>query len=157
MLQCEAGSARQAEGEGGAVARRAFASQFTVHRQHELLDDAQAQAGGRLASRGPRRKAAIAAEHPGLIVLAEPGPFILNLAFDVPGARRAHRDANLLAGRRKLDGVGQEIIQHLVEGGGIGLHEHAVARRENDLEARVACASPPPDVAGPRGRPRPRG
>src|SRR5208282_2129277 len=96
----------QAEGEGGAVARGAFASQFTPHGQHELLDDAQTQPGGRLASGGPSRKTAIAAEHAGPIVLAEPWPFILDLAFHVPGPRRADREANLLAGRRELDGVG---------------------------------------------------
>src|ERR1022692_3703649 len=61
-----------------------------------------------LAASGPRGKACITAEHPSLIVLGEPGPFILDLAFDVPGARRADRETNLLAGRRKLDGVGQE-------------------------------------------------
>src|SRR5512135_2514807 len=103
---------RQAEGEGGAVARRAFASQFPMHRQHELLDNAQAQAGGRLTSSGPSGEATIAAKHATFIVCAEPGPFILNLAFDIPRARGADREADLLAGRRKLNGIRQEIIEY---------------------------------------------
>src|SRR5689334_47357 len=103
-------SAWQAEGESGAVARSAFASQFTMHGQDELFYDAQSQAGGRLASRRSCRKSTVAVEHASLIAFAEPGPFILNLAFDVPGSRRADGEANLLARRRKLDGVGQEII-----------------------------------------------
>src|SRR5689334_15818534 len=89
-------STGQAKGEDGAVAQRAFASQFPVHGQHELFNDAQTEAGGGLASRGTRRKAAIAAEHAGFIVFAEPGPFILHLAFDVPDPWRAEGEANLL-------------------------------------------------------------
>src|ERR1039458_1183770 len=121
------GSAWQAKGKGGAVARRAFTRQFSVHGNHELLDDAQTETRGRLASRGPRRKACIAVEHPRLVLFAEPGSFVLYLAFDVSFARRANCDANLLSGRRELDGVGQEIIQHLVEGGGVRLHESPVS------------------------------
>src|SRR6267154_4279583 len=104
------GNAWQAEGEGGAVARGDFASQFAMHGEHEFFYDAQSQAGGGLASGGSGRKAAIAAEHASLVVFAEPRPFILNLAFDVPGARRTDREANVLARRRKLDGVGQQIF-----------------------------------------------
>ena len=116
----------QADAEPGAAARGAFAEQIAAHRVHELLHDAQSKTDGGFARRRTGGKPLITAKHPGLVVRGETVPLILDVTFHVAGGG-ADNDRDLFSQGRKLHGVGENVVEHLVERVRVSLHQGAFA------------------------------
>ena len=87
------------------------------------------KSGGGFAAGGPRGKAAVTAEHFGLVFGGESRAFIADDTFGVV-VRRADGDKNLFVRRRKFQRVGNQIVQNLVEREDIRQHDDGF-RREN--------------------------
>ena len=95
---------------------------------HESFCDAQSQARGRFATGGTRGQTGVTVEHPRLVLFRETRTLVLDMAFHLGGVA-LHVDGNVLFGRRELDGVGNNIVEHLFHRGRIGVYESAFGQR----------------------------
>jgi hypothetical protein len=133
---------RQREPDPGALARRAVDADLAAHQADKAAADREAEAGA--AVQAPRRGAGLAIR---LEQRAEP------VGRDA-GARVGHGEAQAgrlrpyrqrdVAGGRELDGVGQQVAQHLAQPAGVA--DQRLRHARFDLEAQL-------DALGGRRRP----
>jgi hypothetical protein len=127
----------QREPEPAAAPRRAFDADRPAHQLHKLLRDRKAEAGTAELARGGAVRLAEALKEPverlGRDADAGVADLDTQLARAVPADRMVERDAHASV-RRELDGVADDVRQHLAEPGRVADHLLRQVRRRFDLD-----------------------
>src|ERR1041385_5693365 len=98
----------------GATASHVFRDNRAGMRLHDLVTDRKAEAGARFATRGPHGGAAEILEQPLGLALGDARALVAHRDRTlVPVRLRAHGDRR--PGRRELERVAEEIVQHLAD------------------------------------------